>query len=222
MEEKPHATQAVRPVQAARPRACPTAPFFRKGSDQCVDANVPSPDEGVSSPVANRPIVGESMRIGEMLVRLGLLEARQAERVLDEQEKTQEPFGAIAERLFGVRPEVIESVWIDQAQDRAVPFDATRGIDADAPDRVIRRQAWQFGIVPLRIDDGHLVAATSRRLLPRAVRFATRVLGMPVQFEIATDEELAGLLAHQYPIRGMDRAMLDRSGIGRLLGHDAA
>ena len=51
----------------------------------------------------------------------------------------------------------------------------------EARDLVIRRQAWQFGIVPLRLDDGYLVAATSRRQLPRAVRFATRVLGMPVQ-----------------------------------------
>lgn len=162
------------------------------------------------------------MRIGEMLVRLGMLDASQVARVLEEQESSHEPFGAIAERLYRIRPEVIESVWIEQSQERATAFDARRGIDDDARELVIRRQAWQFGIVPLRVDDGYLVAATSRRQLPRAVRFATRVLGMPVQFEIASDEELATLLAHQYPIRGMDQAMLDRTGIERLFGRDAA
>ena len=76
------------------------------------------------------------------------------------------------------------------------------GVDDDARELVIRRQAWQFGIVPLRLDDGYLVAATSRRQLPRAVRFATRVLGMAVQFEIADEATLTQLLAHQYPVRG--------------------
>ncbi len=142
------------------------------------------------------------MRIGEMLVHLGVLDARQVERILEEQESSSEPFGAIAERLFGVSPDTIERVWIEQAQDRAQLFDAERGIDDDARELVIRRQAWQFGIVPLRLDDGYLIAATSRKQLPRAVRFATRVLGMAVQFEIADDMTLSQLLAHQYPMRG--------------------
>ena len=142
------------------------------------------------------------MRIGEMLVLMGVLDAKQVERVLEEQESTGEPFGTIAERMFHVLPETIERVWIEQSQDRAELFDPDRGVDDDARELVIRRQAWQFGIVPLRLDDGYLVAATSRKQLPRAVRFATRVLGMAVHFEIADDDTLSKLLAHQYPMRG--------------------
>lgn len=166
------------------------------------------------------------MRIGEMLVRMGVLGREQVDDVLAEQESTGEPFGAVAERLFGVPPEAIERAWIEQTQDRATMFDPGHGIDDDARDLVVRRQAWQFGIVPLRLDDGYLVAATSRRQLPRAVRFATRVLGMPAQFEIADDEDLARLLAHQYPMKGMARqegsGFLDGSMFGRLFGRDAA
>lgn len=162
------------------------------------------------------------MRIGEMLVRMGVLERKQVEAVLEEQEHSGEPFGAIAERLFGVKPEQIECAWIEQTQERATLFDPDNGFDDDARELVVRRQAWQFGIVPLRLDDGHLVAATSRRQLPRAVRFATRVLRMPIQFEIADDETLAGLLAHQYPIRGMDKSMLDGSALARIFGKRAA
>lgn len=162
------------------------------------------------------------MRIGEMLVRMGVLDRHQVEQVLAEQEGSSEPFGSLAERMFGVTPEQIECAWIEQTQERATLFDPENGIDEDARELVVRRQAWQFGIVPLRLDDGHLVAATSRRQLPRAIRFATRVLGMPAQFEIAEDEVLAELLAHQYPIRGMDKSMLDRSSLAKFFGRKAA
>ncbi len=152
------------------------------------------------------------MRIGEMLVRMGVLNRGQVEQILEEQGSTNAPFGELAERMFGVSPDTIEHVWIEQMHDRATLFDASRGIDDDARELVIRRQAWQFGIVPLRLDDGYLIAATSRKQLPRAVRFATRLLGLAVQFEIAEDEALAALLMHQYPIRGMDKSMLGEPG----------
>ena len=40
------------------------------------------------------------MRIGEMLVRMGVLNREQVEAILDEQQAGNEPFGAIAERLL--------------------------------------------------------------------------------------------------------------------------
>ena len=162
------------------------------------------------------------MRIGEMLVRMGVLNKGQVESILDEQQAGNEPFGAIAERLYGISPDTIERAWIEQTQERATMFDADRGVDEEARDLVVRRQAWQFGIVPLRLDDGYLIAATSRKQLPRAVRFATRVLGMPVQFEIAEDEELSHLLAAQYPIRGMDKSIFDGTAFAGLFGRKAA
>jgi len=162
------------------------------------------------------------MRIGEMLVRMGVLNREQVEEILDEQQSSNDAFGAIAERLFNISPDTIERAWIEQTQERATIFDAERGIDDDARELVVRRQAWQFGIVPLRLDDGYLIAATSRKQLPRAVRFATRVLGMPVQFEIAEDDELSQLLAIQYPIRGMDKSLFDGSALSHLFGRKAA
>ena len=78
------------------------------------------------------------------------------------------------------------------------------------------------GNFSVRLDDGYLVAATSRRLLPRAVRFATRVLGLPVNFEITDDETLARLLAMQYPMRGMDHTTLGGNPLEAFLKRDAA
>ena len=162
------------------------------------------------------------MRIGEMLVRMGVLNREQVEAILDEQQAGNEPFGAVAERLFDIPPDTIERAWIEQTQERATIFDAERGIEDEARELVVRRQAWQFGIVPLRVDDGYLIAATSRKQLPRAVRFATRVLGMPVQFEIADDDELSRLLALQYPIRGMDKSIFDGTVFAGLFSRKAA
>ena len=162
------------------------------------------------------------MRIGEMLVRMGVLNREQVEAILDEQQASNEAFGAIAERLFDIPPDTIERAWIEQTQERATMFDAERGIEDEAREMVVRRQAWQFGIVPLRLDDGYLIAATSRKQLPRAVRFATRVLGMPVQLEIAEDDELSRLLALQYPIRGMDKSIFDGTVFAGLFARRAA
>lgn len=162
------------------------------------------------------------MRIGEMLVRMGVLNREQVEAILDEQQASNEAFGSIAERLFNIPPDTIERAWIEQTQERATIFDAERGVEDEARDLVVRRQAWQFGIVPLRLDDGYLIAATSRKQLPRAVRFATRVLGMPVQFEIAEDDELSHLLALQYPIRGMDKSIFDGTVFAGLFARKAA
>ena len=69
------------------------------------------------------------MRIGEMLVRMGVLTRTQVDAVLTEQESSSEPFGAIAERLFSVSNEQIEHAWIEQTQERATLFDADRGVD---------------------------------------------------------------------------------------------
>ncbi|MCE2882304.1 MAG: hypothetical protein LW636_08105 [Planctomycetaceae bacterium] len=158
------------------------------------------------------------MRIGEMLVRMGVLNKAQVEEILEQQGSTGEPFGTIAERMFDVLPESIERAWIEQTHERATLFDASRGIDDDARELIVRRQAWQFGIVPLRYDDGHLIAATSRKQLARAVRFATRVLGTPVQFEVADEETLARLLAHQYPIRGLESKPFEGGLLPETLG----
>jgi hypothetical protein len=43
-----------------------------------------------------------------------------------------------------------------------------------------------------------------------------------VQFEIADDETLARLLAHQYPMRGMDKTVLGGSFVADLFSRDAA
>ena len=74
---------------------------------------------------------------------------------------------------------------------------------APAPEAVAlidRRQAWQFAVVPLRLDDGELTLCTSVEYLPRAMRFAGWRLGERVSFVLAEREDLGRALETAYPM----------------------
>ena len=146
-----------------------------------------------------------TMRIGELLVRQGAMTNEQVERVLREQIRSTQPFGAICERLFGVSPEIVESCWVEQ-------YTALTGslipdfneCDPSVLNTVTGRQAWQFRVVPLRWEDGALVLATTSDHLQRALRFATQVMPVPVFFVLTDSEELGDALSRHYPIPGLD------------------
>ena len=150
------------------------------------------------------------MRIGELLMRQGVLTESEVREVLREQARRTEPFGAICERLFGVRPEVVEDAWVEQytelTGDLVPDFGA---VDPSVRDIVTRRQAWQFRIVPVRWDDGALVLATTREHLQKALRFATNGIPFPVYFVVADTEALTEGLERHYPMGGLGRRVVE-------------
>ena len=145
------------------------------------------------------------MRIGELLVRQGVLTPSQVEQVLAEQARCALPFGAICEQLFGVSPEIVESCWVEQYTELTgslMPnFDEC---DPSVLNTLTRRQAWQFRVVPLRWEDGALLLATTSEHLQRALRFATQVIPVPVFFVITDACDLGDALSRYYPIPGLD------------------
>jgi len=127
----------------------------------------------------------------------------QVDRALREQDRTGAPFGAVCERLFGTDPKDIEQAWAAQY---ATITQTVQLADA-APDPaalacLTRRQAWQFGALPLRWDQGDLIAATTPDLLVRAHRFIARVVSGPVVFVMAERDDLHAALARAYPLPG--------------------
>ena len=50
------------------------------------------------------------MRIGQMLVSAGLLNTDQVEAILRKQQSHPEPFGLLAQRLYGIDPSTIETI----------------------------------------------------------------------------------------------------------------
>lgn len=151
------------------------------------------------------------MRIGELLVRQGILTEAQVESVLEIQTERTEPFGSICERLFGVAPEVVEDAWVEQYTELIgslqPDFDTC---DAAVIDLLTRRQAWQFRIVPIRWEDGAVVLATTKSHLQRALRFVTGTLSFPVYFLITDAATLGESLDRYYPMGEVDLGDVER------------
>lgn len=149
------------------------------------------------------------MRIGELLVKKGLLSQDQVDTVLAEQAARCKPFGVLAERLFGLPELDIETVWAEQYELLAPAVEAgDLTPTSEALALLERRQAWQFRLLPLRRDDDEFVIATVRESLPRALRFVMRHVPAPVFFVISEPNPLGEALMKHYPMDGMDAGML--------------
>ena len=143
------------------------------------------------------------IRLGDVLVRLGVLSEEQRGQVVEAQRASGRPFGVLAEEMFGVPPKAVERAWAEQYADLTGRVRlAEERADAAVLSRVERRQAWQFQIVPMRIESGELVIATTELALPRAMRFVGWVLGEEASFVIAEEEDLLARLSEVYPMPG--------------------
>jgi len=142
-------------------------------------------------------------RLGDVLVRMGVLTAAQRDEVLGLQASSGRPFGALAEEMFGVSTKAIERAWAAQYSELVGQVDlAKERSDTVVHELVERRQAWQFQLLPLRFEDGHLLMATTEESLPRAMRFVAWALGVPASFVIADENALVNRLQAAYPMPG--------------------
>ncbi|MBL0927030.1 MAG: hypothetical protein IBJ11_05170 [Phycisphaerales bacterium] len=147
------------------------------------------------------------IRLGEVLVRQGLLTSEQVAQILEEQSRSQRPFGLLAEKLFGLSERDIERAWAEQYAVLSGTIDPrTEKTDPAALGAVDRRQAWQFRVLPLRFDGAELMLATTKENLPRALRFASRCLDRPCYLVVTEPELLGEALVRHYPMPGMTAA----------------
>src|SRR5438477_11125366 len=109
------------------------------------------------------------VRLGQLLVQSGVLTQEQVERVMAEQGRCGEPFGVLCERMFSVDPSAVEDAWAMQYVSLTRRVDPCREtIEPRALELISRRQAWQFRVLPMRIDGGELMIATTQQHLRRA------------------------------------------------------
>ena len=127
-------------------------------------------------------------RIGEILVHMGVLTSDQCDRALEVQEVEGGPFGLIVEKLFGVPPEAVERAWATQYALLSGTIDPESiRPDAAALALVEARQAWQFGVLPIRLSHGEVELCSTEAALPRALRFTGWGLPHACSFLVATD-----------------------------------
>ena len=158
------------------------------------------------------------LRLGELMIDRGILDRGQVEAILDQQRRTGDPFGVLAESMYAVDPTAVEDAWAHQYArlTRTVDPD-TEPYDAAAIDLVTRRQAWQFRALPVRFDGSELMLATTERHLRRTLRFAMNVLGVPVYLVMASPDGLGRGLCRHYPWPGMSPASVLDDQLDRLL-----
>lgn len=160
------------------------------------------------------------LRLGQMLVESGVLTEVQVQTVLEHQQESHRPFGALCEELFGLGPKVIENAWARQYAMTTRTIDPRFEVfDPAVRDLLTRRQAWQFRVLPVRFDDRELMVATSARHLSRALRFVQNALGVPTYLVLADPQRLGEALSLHYPLPGMTASCVDDLAMDQLIGN---
>ena len=68
---------------------------------------------------------------------------------------------------------------------------------------VNKRQAWQFGLLPMGVEEGCVMIATTKKMLSRAHRFASRQIDLPFILVIAETEDFEAALGNTYQGKAM-------------------
>lgn len=155
-----------------------------------------------------------AMRLGDLLVRQGVLTETQRDEIVNFQRTHKRPFGELAETLFGVAPEAVEQAWALQYAMLAESVDPRRAeVGAEALDLVSRRQAWQFKVLPLGVSAGEVRVCTTQEHLARALRFVGWRVCAPCHFVLAQAEHLGEALMRHYPITGFSADLVHARGL---------
>lgn len=150
-----------------------------------------------------------AIRLGEVLVRRGLLSHEQVERIVDEQSRWHRPFGVLAEEMFGLSVDDVEQAWAEQYAHLTQNVDVRQHApDPRALQMVDRRQAWQFRVLPLEFDGDELMVATTRDHLARSLRFVSRCLATPCYLVLTEAKMLGEALMQHFPMAGMTPDMV--------------
>ena len=157
---------------------------------------------------ASRPI-----KIGQILIEHGVLSEQQVLEIVQAQRRQSLPFGVLAERMFDVTLDSIESAWVDQYERFTGQIDLDDyEIDARTLKLINRRQAWQFEILPIRFEEeGELLMAASRKRLARSVTFVANRLEPVVFFRLADSQQLREFLRKHYPMPEVTDELLRRA-----------
>lgn len=144
--------------------------------------------------------------IGQILVEHELLTQQQVTTALRVQqaEPQQRPLGVIAADLFDVDAEAITDALAEQAARRSPPARLARErFDDSCLALIDAEEAWDHLVLPLRMERGTLVCATTYGTLPTAMRLLQRRVYLPFRFVIAEIGPLEGFIAERYSYEGV-------------------
>lgn len=145
-----------------------------------------------------------TLRLGDILVKHGVLTPAQRDEVLEEQRLGGRPFGELAEWMYNISPAEVERAWAAQVADLTDRVDPRLvEVDVYALRQIGRRQAWQFAVLPMCYDGEELVVCTTEEHLPRALKFVGWKLGAICRFVLSDALNFGEAMARHYPLPGM-------------------
>lgn len=151
------------------------------------------------------------IRLGELLVQQGAITVEQQDEILALQRATARPFGVIAEECFGIDPCMIEQAWAAQYAMIAQRLDPTEcEIDPWVLGLISKRQAWQFGFIPVERLGDEIRVVAARETLARALRFVGWRIPELCTFAVCDLAVLRRGLETHYPLPGADVELVDR------------
>jgi hypothetical protein len=154
------------------------------------------------------------IRLGDILVKRGVISTAQRDSILDYQRLTGRPFGELAEKIFGVRESAIEAAWAEQYATLCKSVDPrAESVDPEVLPLIDRRQAWQFRMLPLRYDGAELMVCTTEKHLVRALRFAGWRIRAQCFFVMAEPQALGEALSRYYPMAGLSSDVVAGGGL---------
>lgn len=139
-------------------------------------------------------------RIGSVLIGQGVLTESQVQEILEWQKTHSMPFGQAARQLFNIDEATIWKAWAMQMG----PYLAHVDIAGQQPDeRVLTllraQEAWRLCALPLRLDEGHLVVATTLETLPDAAAYFHVRSDLFVEFVIGEKLQIEQAIMQSYP-----------------------
>lgn len=147
----------------------------------------------------------QSERIGEILIERGVLTEAQVQQVLRRQTVDERPFGQLAEEIFRVPLSEIAAAIAEQILADCPYVNLVRERTDDACLSLISaRDAWECLVLPLRLDGGVLVCATTVETLPNAIELIQREVPNPFRFVIADIRLLEQFIAERYDFEGVE------------------
>lgn len=143
--------------------------------------------------------------IGLALVTQGVLNRRQADTLLNLQQREHRPIDDLAVERFGIERHDIHSALSGVFLPQCPHVDLTREtFDEQALSYLPAREAWEHLILPLRIADDQLICATTAWCLAEAIAYIQQSVPIAFQFVLTDLPQLEQFIAERYDYDGVD------------------
>jgi len=142
-------------------------------------------------------------QFGEMLRRFVPLSNHDVAEILEHQAVSRRKFGEIALSWGLCRPDQVWAAWWTQlAHERRRADLEEIGIDAQSVGCLPARIAREFGVLPVRVLDEHLILAAADETLGRAEAELPQRLNRKIAFVLADAGQIEKLMRRYYDVAG--------------------